>query len=120
MTSVNFNIQAVLGKNKKHLQERLVLVGAMLETEAKSRTPIDTGRAVDSIIWATYNKSGKMGSDAKKNDDISRPSEELTVKVGSNVDYFKYIEFGTKIMRRSAPLRTALIAVKNKGAKIFL
>ncbi len=65
---------------------------------AKRMTPVDTGRARSSI-------AGEMGADP----------QGLVARVGSDVEYFPYIELGTTRMYARAPLRQALAAVMSGG-----
>ena len=115
MKNVNFDITKALSINKTYLRERLVIVGEKIAGDAKVliEPRVDTGRARDSIMWAIEGKRGNVSGAAKSDDRIKSPSDDLTVRVGSDVDYFPYIEFGTKYMARRAPLRLSLSVNRN-------
>ena len=117
-----FNIQAVLDKNKTYLQERVTLAGALVESNVKrymkSIGLIDTGRARDSVVHAEFDKVSNPGP--KSGDEtISKPTDELTSKIGSPVDYFPYLELGTQYMQAYAPLRVGLAASRSGIMRIF-
>ena len=65
-----------------------------VESRAKEHCPVDTGRARASI-----------------NHVVTVEHDEIVGYVGSNVEYFPHLEFGTSKMAAFAPLRTALAEV---------
>lgn len=119
--NVRFNITKVLRANEKNLQDKLVAIGGMVEGSARLliEPRVDTGRARDSIIWATKDRKSTVGGKAHSDDGIDQPSESLTVWIGSSVDYFPYIEFGTKYMKRQAPLRKAIASKRQDIKKVL-
>lgn len=98
------------------IERGLMAIGLAAETNAKSDSemPVDTGRARNSITFAmaggeantktyktndgkeSYNYSGKM--DGKKGEFVA---------IGSNVEYFPFIENGSTRMRARHVLRRA-------------
>jgi len=76
-------ISKINGENKKIIKKACLMV----ERDAKKLCAVDTGRLRSSI---TYEIEGTTG------------------KVGTNVDYAKYIEFGTEKMSPQPYLRPAL------------
>ena len=67
----------VVGSIKRRVDEEVATTALLVETEAKRRCPVDTGRLRSSI---TTERKG------------------LTLSVGSNVKYAPFIEFGTRRM----------------------
>lgn len=65
----------MMAKNLKSTANQL---GAFLESESKSRTPVDTGHLRRSIT-----------------NDVTSSNTKATVFVGSNVEYDPYVELGT-------------------------
>lgn len=95
------NTDAVLEAIKKAKKAALTAIGTEAEGFAKSDPdmPVDTGRARNSITWATKEKEGQSFSysDNKGNsfsDNIGSGAEEDSVYIGSNVEYFPIIEDG--------------------------
>jgi len=102
------------------LQDKLTIIGEKIASDARRLMKrVDTGRARDSITWATHNSKGEAGPNAEDGDLIEKPSEPLTVFIGSAVDYFPHLEFGTKYMTRDAPLRRS-IGMNRKNVKKIL
>ena len=89
------------------LKATLPKIGALVEREAKQNAThakdsgqhpaIQSGRLRASI---SYNWSGsgmgrgKVESPAEANDGVSQPTEDLTVNIGTNVEYANIIEHG--------------------------
>jgi HK97 gp10 family phage protein len=67
----------------------------LVESAAKARCPVDTGRLRASITWA-------LGGD----------SEGVYADIGTNVLYAPYVELGTSRMRARPFLRPALSAAR--------
>jgi len=101
MAKIKDNSKAVLAEAKRLAKEKLTLAALKVEGTAKeycprlsSRPPKNpkipsTGTARRSIIH-------KVAFDGK------------SAKVGSNIEYFPYLEMGTKNMAAFAPLRRGL------------
>lgn len=90
----------VLSAAEKAKKRALWAIGAAAEGHAKEdpNMPVDTGRARNSIAFATYGKSGTTidyDSETKKEKKQTVKTEDKdSVYLGSNVDYFPYIELG--------------------------
>lgn len=84
-------LESEQGDVGRDLQKRAIRV----EAAAKRIAPVDSGRYRGSITH-----------------DLSRDAQGLFARVGSNVHYAIYLEFGTRFMRAFATLRTALRAAK--------
>ena len=82
------------GPVAKHLA-RLAL---QVERRAKALAPVDTGRLRSSITW-----------------ELGRDEQGLVARIGSNVEYAAYQEFGTRTVPASPYLRPALDAVVRRG-----
>ena len=67
-------------------------IGVNVQSTAKSLCPVDTGR-LRSSIQTTSPRSTGTG---------------LSVRIGSNVNYARYVELGTRRMRARPYLRPAL------------
>lgn len=106
--------------------ERKLLVGLEaigIEAEGNAKEdanmPVDTGRARNSITWATKAKEGEgfSYSDDKGNnfnDQIGTGADEHSVYIGSNVEYFPYIEEGSRTISARHVLRNAIVKHKDK------
>ena len=106
--------------------ERKLLVGLEaigIEAEGNAKEdanmPVDTGRARNSITWATKAKEGEgfSYSDDKGNnfnDQIGTGANEHSVYIGSNVEYFPYIEEGSRTISARHVLRNAIVKHKDE------
>lgn len=95
------NTAEVLEAIKKAKKAALTAIGNEAEGFAKSdpNMPVKTGRARNSITWATKEKEGQSFSYSDNegksfSDNIGTGAEEDSVYVGSNVEYFPIIENG--------------------------
>jgi HK97 gp10 family phage protein len=75
------------GPIAKELLRRTIKV----ENTAKSLTPVDTGRLRSSITH-----------------ELGREGRRFVARVGTNVEYAGYVEFGTRRMRAQPYLRAAI------------
>lgn len=87
------DIEKYKAKKQKKIQDLVSFVTLLLESEAKKRAPVDTGRLRSSIISII---------------------EDLTGTVGTNVEYAEFVEFGTKNMTAQAFLIPAYEDVRVK------
>lgn len=71
----------------------LASLAVKVETGAKQRAPVDTGRLRSSITWRL------------------EPGKPLAAIVGTNVEYAAFVELGTRNMRAQPYLVPALRAV---------
>jgi len=121
------NWKAVLTEANKRVEEKLELSALLVERAAKEFCPVRTGTARRSITSNWYGGPGsrtvgwsankKKGIKAGKTT-ISAPVKKKAI-IGSNIEYFRYIELGTRFMSASAPLRRALEASWGRIKKIF-
>lgn len=106
--------------------ERKLLVGLEaigIEAEGNAKEdanmPVDTGRARNSITWATKAKEGEGFSYSDNegnnfNDQIGTGADEHSVYIGSNVEYFPYIEEGSRTRTARHVLRNAIVKHKDE------
>jgi len=86
-------------KKKEQIKQELIKGAFRVEALAKDNVPVDTGRLRGSI---TVNPS-----------DIAL----LVTRVGSDVKYAPYVEFGTKVMEARPYLFPAFFAYENEIVK---
>jgi len=98
-------IEKALQTSENLIEEKLEVVGELIVSNAKPLTPVKYGRAKGSITWATSKNRSNVDGTAKATDAIKRPGSKLTLRFGSAVEYFKFLELGTRYMKRFAPLR---------------
>ncbi|MBW1726888.1 MAG: HK97 gp10 family phage protein [Deltaproteobacteria bacterium] len=109
-------LSKALQTSENLLEEKLQVAGEMIVAQAKQLTPVAYGRAKSSVTWATSKsrsnptlESGPKGSvTAKAEETIKPPKSKLTLRFGSAVIYFIWLEIGTKTNKRYAPLRLGL------------
>lgn len=80
---------------KQRMLDKLELIGEFVEGEAKNRCPVDTGNLRNSITHEV-------------------DESEISVKIGTNVEYAPYVELGTVKMNAQPYLRTAVIENKTR------
>lgn len=84
--------------NLKKLERlKVIRAGYEIEREAKIMCPVDTGRLRASITTT-----------------VEESEQNIKVKVGTDVNYGPYLEFGTRYMRAKPFLRPAFMIVINK------
>lgn len=91
------------------MKRALTAVGMVLETAAAREAPVGQypkgsgrvgGRLKGSITYATkQTRSHPSNAQNKPNDGVSAPTDDLTVHIGTNVEYAPYVEYGTRYMR---------------------
>lgn len=127
-----FNSKPALNSITERAKKKLIAVGFMIEREAKTLCPVDTGRLRASIStnWTDSGMlRGKTGTVVNANeyggqlaavesaaDGVGAPShahEKFAVVVGTNVHYAPFIEFGTSKMGNTPFLRAAFEKHKN-------
>lgn len=118
---INDNSVKFLEDFERKLLVGLEAIGIEAEGNAKedANMPVDTGRARNSITWATKAKEGEgfSYSDDKGNnfnDQIGTGADEHSVYIGSNVEYFPYIEEGSRTMSARHVLRNAIVKHKDE------
>ncbi len=95
-----WNGDKIINSIRQRILDKLELVGAHVEGEAKTRCPVDTGNLRQSITH-------------KVND------AEASVRIGTNVEYAAHVEFGTIKMNTQPYLRPALLENKQAIGKIL-
>lgn len=76
MASNKWNDAEVIKRIKQRVIDQLTLVGEYIEGDAKLRCPVDLGNLRNSINYKV-------------------DENELSVIIGTNVEYAAYVEFGT-------------------------
>lgn len=109
------NSKKVLDLFEKATQNALTAIGMEAETFVKQdpEMPVDTGRARNSVTWATKKQENKSFSYKDDNgnifsDKIGSGAEEKSVYIGSNVEYLLFIEEGGRNMRARHVLKNAV------------
>jgi HK97 gp10 family phage protein len=97
----------------------LTAVGIHLSGIAELRAPRDTGRLAGSITWATNGKKNQVRTPAKTEDDVSMPNNDMTLHVGTNVEYAIYMEYGTVKTNKQPYLRPTLDAERKRVVKMY-
>lgn len=106
------NSDAVLDLLQQALERACEDIGEKATEYAAARTPVDTGRARNSITYATHKRQGiaqEYKDDKNKTfvDQIGQGVQEGEVYIGTNVDYFQYIENGSRTIDAFHPLQHA-------------
>ena len=129
------NSAAVLAAAKVLVSKKLGIAALMVERTAKlpGYCPVLTGTARRSILsnwygapmtrslgWAKRTKTVKGKKYRIKAGKTSiAPPTTMTAIIGSNIEYFPYIEIGTAKMAAQAPLRRALETNMSRIRKLF-
>ena len=118
---INDNSAKFLEDFERKLLVGLEAIGIEAEGNAKedANMPVDTGRARSSITWATKAKEGEGFSYSDDegnnfNDQIGTGADEHSVYIGSNVEYFPYIEEGSRTISAHHVLRNAIVKHKDE------
>lgn len=100
MAKIKNNTRAVLNETDRLIKQKLETAALLVERTAKTigYCPVDTGTARRSI---------------------TRIIKRRRALIGSNVEYFPFIEIGTRRMVAQAPLRRSLETNWNKIKRIF-
>lgn len=108
----------------------LTMCGMVVERAAKQLAPADTGLLRNSITWALAGKKPAVQSykaDKPKNGVIQTgeysgttpDDDELSVYVGTNVEYAPYVELGTSKQEAQPFLKPAAADSKNALRQCF-
>lgn len=113
MSILKWNDKKLRKVAEDEAMQRLTKVGFMIEREAKHLCPVDTGRLRASIstAWKGGPSEGKTGTKAHEGDGVKAPTDELTVVVGTNVEYSTAVEFGKGKRKPKPYLRPAFRGV---------
>ena len=113
------------------LRRGLRTIGMRAETHAKENCPVDTGYARNSITYALSGESAAVSSyeaDAGKNGEPPKTGEyrgtlgkidDNYVAIGSNVEYFPFIEEGARGRKAYHTLRKAATDHKDEYKQLL-
>jgi len=93
------NLEAIGNKIPSSVEKALFRSGLIIEAKAKNLAPVDTGRLRADIVTVKVSKT--------------------TVKVGTNVKYGKFQEFGTVFQSGTPFLRPAIRISLRKIERLF-
>lgn len=93
-------------EGKRRASEAVVKFGLRVLRRAKRLAPVDTGRLRSSIH--IVDNTGVLVPPDGDSTVLKEPTEEGAVRIGTNVRYAPYIEFGTRHMAAQPFLRPAL------------
>lgn len=114
------------------IRRGLRTIGMRAETHAKENCPVDTGYARNSITYALSGESaaissykadrGKNGKPPKtgKYSGTMGNTEDKYVVIGSNVEYFPFIEEGARGRKARHTLRRAATEHKNEYKQLLI
>jgi len=112
--------------NPKEIKETLILGGLAIEAEAKDNAQVDTGRlrASYSTNWDESGiQSAPVQAPAKAGDGVSQPvkgfGDIAVVRIGTNVEYAVFIEFGTKFIQPYMTLHNAALRLQARIAQML-
>ena len=112
--TVKDNTQEILSALEKAKKRGLKAIGMAAERHAKKdpNMPVDTGRARNSITWATKEREGEVVNYKDDNgvaysEQIGQGAEKDAVYIGSNVEYFPEIELGSRTISARHVLQRA-------------
>ena len=113
------------------IRRGLRTIGMKAETHAKENCPVDTGYARNSITYALSGETADISSykaDAGKNGDPPKTGEyrgtlgkidDNYVAIGSNVEYFPFIEEGARGREARHTLRKAATDHKDEYKQLL-
>lgn len=110
MAKIEDNTNAVLAESDRLIKEKLILSALLVERTAKEYCPRLASRPP---------KNSKIPSTGTAKRSITHRIEKRRAVVGSNIEYFPYIEMGTKFFAAFAPLRRSLETNWSKIRQIF-
>ncbi len=123
------NTGEVLNEVDRQIKKMLGQAALLVERTAKlpGFCPVKTGTARRSIIsnWYGSNRARTVNWKANKEKGIKAGSTTIPIMIekkaiiGSNIEYFPFIEIGTSKMAARSPLRRSLHANMAKIRKIF-
>lgn len=96
-------------EDKQVLKQEIVKMGLYAVRQAKQKAPVDTGRLRASITIADSDGLIQpIDNEALTGDGVEPSNENFVVKIGTNVSYSSFIEFGTVKMSPQPFLRPAV------------
>jgi HK97 gp10 family phage protein len=105
-------------KGRNVMNKSVYEIGVVIQGQAIALTPVDTGRLRNSIVTRTLTKDN--GKAERKEDEISKPTKENVARVGTNVEYAEYIEYGTRYQTAQPYLRPAFDLAQGKTLTIVI
>ena len=132
MTTIEFKDYSAESKEeiKSRTLKALTMCGLVIERAAKGLATVDTGLLRNSITWALagYNPAiASYKADKPKNGVIKTGAysgaapndDELSVFVGTNVEYAPYVELGTAKQKAKPFLKPAAANSKSELMQCF-
>ena len=105
-TTLKLNGPAIRVAVEREQEDILASAGILLQDRMVSATPQDTGRARGSLTYATRRRQSRPRFPAKTKDIIDAPAAPNVVHIGTNLWYFRFLEFGTQKHQRRLIKRT--------------
>ena len=87
---------AAASQLRARTERQLTRLGLQIQSNARRACPVDTGRLRASIVA----------------EPVTRQGDRLVLKVGTNVSYAAYVEFGTRFMAPQPYMRPAFLAAR--------
>lgn len=106
-------------KVEKVIESKLILVGEYVRGQVAILAPKVTGNLRASYVWVTAKQAGKPGGAARKKTTLPKPTDNLSVRIGTNVDYAIPVEFGTNKRQAKPHLRPGLQISKKAIKKLM-
>lgn len=110
--NLQVNDEKIKKATKEAIEQALQKIGMAAVRFATAKCPVDTGRLRNSITYITKNKSGGSSYSDNKgnsfNNSLSVSADEGEVWVGTNVEYARYVEYGTRGRSGKPFLRSAI------------
>jgi len=99
--------------------EFLQAAGIAIARQAKELAPVDTGLLRASINWSTPGNGGGLETPAGRENELSVADKD-TAKIGTNVEYAEYMEYGTARFPTGKPFLRVAARVMKKELKSYL
>jgi HK97 gp10 family phage protein len=97
----------------------LAKIGLVMQSDAKLLCPYNTGRLRGSITWQIESQGSHVQRPAQSGDECSKPDDNLTLNVGTAVEYAQHMEYGTVRAQAQPYLRPAFDHNKDIAQKLF-
>jgi len=102
-------------EDKEKIKEEVLRIGLYALRRAKQRAPVDTGRLRASLTLADSDGLVQpLGGRAEEGDSVDSPRGEFVVRIGTNVEYARFQEFGTENQPAQPFLRPGLDDALNR------